>query len=195
MAYFGPAREARQYFIDMGYAPHNRQTTADFLVSVTDPNGRTRRANHIGPIPSTADEFAAYFLKSSLGSANSQDIQDYKREFVGKPDKANDFMHSAREERARYTNVKSPYTVSMPMQARAVMKRRVQIMFGNKISVIFTLMYVPTMFAMTSSELFATDPSSCRLSSWALFSSAHPKRPVLISAEEEFYFCSSHFCL
>jgi hypothetical protein len=32
MAYFGPARAARQYFIDMGYEPHNRQTTADFLV-------------------------------------------------------------------------------------------------------------------------------------------------------------------
>ena len=33
MAYFGSARKARQYFIDMGYQPANRQTTADFLVS------------------------------------------------------------------------------------------------------------------------------------------------------------------
>ena len=33
MAYFGPADRARQYFIDMGYEPANRQTTADFLVS------------------------------------------------------------------------------------------------------------------------------------------------------------------
>lgn len=33
MAYFGPAKEARQYFIDMGYEPQDRQTTADFLVS------------------------------------------------------------------------------------------------------------------------------------------------------------------
>ncbi|KAG6840031.1 hypothetical protein H0H93_004828, partial [Arthromyces matolae] len=40
MAYFGPAAQARQYFIDMGYEPANRQTTADFLVAVTDPNGR-----------------------------------------------------------------------------------------------------------------------------------------------------------
>jgi len=34
MAYFGPARDApRQYFIDMGYEPQDRQTTADFLVA------------------------------------------------------------------------------------------------------------------------------------------------------------------
>ena len=33
MAYFGPAKRARQYFIDMGYEPAHRQTTADFLVA------------------------------------------------------------------------------------------------------------------------------------------------------------------
>ena len=33
MAYFGPANKARQYFIDLGYEPANRQTTADFLVA------------------------------------------------------------------------------------------------------------------------------------------------------------------
>lgn len=33
MVYFGPTEEARQYFIDMGYEPANRQTTADYLVA------------------------------------------------------------------------------------------------------------------------------------------------------------------
>ena len=33
MVYFGSANSARQYFIDMGYEPANRQTTADFLVA------------------------------------------------------------------------------------------------------------------------------------------------------------------
>ena len=37
MAYFGPADRARQYFIDMGYEPANRQPTADFLVAGTPP--------------------------------------------------------------------------------------------------------------------------------------------------------------
>jgi ATP-binding cassette, subfamily G (WHITE), member 2, SNQ2 len=34
MVYFGPAANARQYFVDMGYEPAERQTTPDFLVSV-----------------------------------------------------------------------------------------------------------------------------------------------------------------
>jgi ATP-binding cassette subfamily G (WHITE) protein 2 (SNQ2) len=33
MAYFGRADQARQYFIDMGYEPAHRQTTADFIVA------------------------------------------------------------------------------------------------------------------------------------------------------------------
>ena len=33
MAYFGRADQARQYFIDLGYDPAHRQTTADFLVA------------------------------------------------------------------------------------------------------------------------------------------------------------------
>jgi len=33
MVYFGPAKEARSYFVDMGFQPAQRQTTADFLVS------------------------------------------------------------------------------------------------------------------------------------------------------------------
>lgn len=39
MAYFGPVREAKRYFMDMGYEPQNRQTTPDFLVTGT--YGRT----------------------------------------------------------------------------------------------------------------------------------------------------------
>ena len=33
MAYFGRADKARQYFIDLGFQPFERQTTADFLVA------------------------------------------------------------------------------------------------------------------------------------------------------------------
>jgi ATP-binding cassette subfamily G (WHITE) protein 2 (SNQ2) len=33
MAYFGLADHARQYFIDLGFEPAHRQTTADFLVA------------------------------------------------------------------------------------------------------------------------------------------------------------------
>lgn len=133
MAYFGPADKARQYFIDMGYQPANRQTTADFLVTVTDPFGRVERPRREGegPIPRTAEEFAAHFKKSALGEANVADMDSYRAEFVGKPKRASMYIESVKAEHAKNTRRKSPYTISIPMQVRAVMARRAQILWGS----------------------------------------------------------------
>ncbi|KAG6850300.1 hypothetical protein H0H93_015242 [Arthromyces matolae] len=130
MAYFGPADKARQYFIDMGYEPANRQTTSDFLVSVTDPNGRTARPG-ITSIPRTADEFAQYFQKSAIGIRNIHAMNEYASQFVGKPTKASAYKESAQAEHSKHTLPASPYMISIPMQARAVMLRRIQIIRGN----------------------------------------------------------------
>lgn len=46
MAYFGRADQARQYFIDLGYEPAHRQTTADFIVA-----GRSLFFSHILILP------------------------------------------------------------------------------------------------------------------------------------------------
>ncbi|GLB42433.1 putative ABC transporter superfamily, ABCG family. PDR (TC 3.A.1.205) subfamily protein [Lyophyllum shimeji] len=138
MVYFGPADQARQYFIDMGYEPANRQTTPDFLVAVTDPNGRNPRPD-FGPMPRTASEFADYFMRSPIAQMNKEDIAQYKKDFVGVPQRAIVYKESAKAEHAKTARKKSPYTISIPMQARAVMKRRVQILMGNKTATLFGL--------------------------------------------------------
>ncbi|KAG6843984.1 hypothetical protein H0H87_010943 [Tephrocybe sp. NHM501043] len=134
MVYYGPGNKARQYFIDMGYEPANRQTTSDFLVSVTDPNGRTVREG-VTSLPRTADEFAEHFRKSPLGQANRNEMDDYSSRFVGKPNRVSAYMESAQAEHAKHTRAGSPYMTSIPMQARAVMLRRVQILRGNMLAV------------------------------------------------------------
>ena len=130
MAYYGPADRARQYFIDMGYEPANRQTTADFLVAVTDSFGRIERPN-MPSIPRTATDFANYFQKSSLAQVNRNDMDSYRSEFVGQPNRASEYIESVKAEHAQHTRQKSAYTISIPMQVRAVMVRRVQIIYGN----------------------------------------------------------------
>ncbi|KAG6888337.1 hypothetical protein C0995_009084 [Termitomyces sp. Mi166 len=141
MAYFGPADKARQYFIDMGYQPANRQTTPDFLVSVTDPNGRIPRADlgHNAAVPRTADEFAAFFLKSDAAKENRRDMEMYKDAFIGDQERKKAYGQSVRAEQAKRIPERSPYTISIPMQARAVMRRRVQILWGNKAETLFLL--------------------------------------------------------
>ncbi|KAF8235559.1 hypothetical protein L208DRAFT_1457957 [Tricholoma matsutake] len=139
MAYFGPANRARQYFIDMGYEPANRQTTPDFLVSVTDSNSRIPRDGFIN-MPRTPAEYSDYFNKSSVGQLNRDDMTRYEEAYVNIPDRAQGYRKSVLAEHAKHTRKKSPYTISIPMQARAVMKRRAQILIGNKPETIIGLL-------------------------------------------------------
>lgn len=139
MAYFGPADQAKQHFIDMGYKPANRQTTPDFLVAATDPFARIPRSD----VPNrlrTAAEFARYFLESPMGALNKEDIADYKEKTVDITEKATAFRRSVLAEHSRNTRKSSAYTTSVFMQARAVMQRRVQILKGNPTATIINLM-------------------------------------------------------
>ncbi|KAM6501505.1 pleiotropic drug resistance ABC transporter [Amanita muscaria] len=134
MIYFGPADQARQYFIDMGYEPANRQTTADFLVAVTDPFGRKARGDYDpsvrGSLPQSPAEFENYYRDSDLGKWNREDLDAYKRDYI-REDRALAYKESAAAEHARHTRNKSSYTISIPMQVRIVMLRRAQILRGN----------------------------------------------------------------
>jgi ATP-binding cassette subfamily G (WHITE) protein 2 (SNQ2) len=131
MVYYGPASLARKYFTDMGYKPANRQTTPDFLVAVTDPNARVAREGYENRVPRTADEFVEYYRKSGVWKVNQEDMDAYLNEFVGKQQRASAYQDSAWAEHATTANKKSSYVISIPMQTRAVMVRRPQILKGN----------------------------------------------------------------
>ena len=161
MAYFGPANRARQYFIDMGYQPANRQTTADFLVAgqspphipppsltlihaplVTDPNGRIPRPGQTLLTPRTASEFADYFRNSLVSDMNRQDMEQYRRLYVAKPDLRKAYLESVRSERSKHSTRDSPYMLSIPGQVHALMVRRVQIMRGAMTALLIEIAYV-----------------------------------------------------
>ncbi|PCH34845.1 pleiotropic drug resistance ABC transporter [Wolfiporia cocos MD-104 SS10] len=140
MAYFGPAKRARQYFIDMGYEPAHRQTTADFLVAVTDPNGRIPRADCRHAVPRTAEEFADYYRKTEIYLQNRADMGAYRKQYVGKPQRAAVYLESVRSEHAGHASSSDgSYLLSLPMQVRALMTRRVQIMRGNMTALLIEL--------------------------------------------------------
>ncbi|KAI0943006.1 hypothetical protein AcW1_002753 [Taiwanofungus camphoratus] len=130
MAYFGPADRARQYFIDMGYEPANRQTTADFLVAITDPKGRILRSGFESRAPRNAIEFADTFKQSEFAALNRQDMEEYRAEVSGQPQRSSIYKQSYRAEHARTTPPSSPFIISIPMQVRALMLRRVQVIQG-----------------------------------------------------------------
>ncbi|KZS96568.1 pleiotropic drug resistance ABC transporter [Sistotremastrum niveocremeum HHB9708] len=132
MAYFGPADQARAYFEDMGYVPANRQTTADFLVSVTDVLGRRIREG-VDPasLPRTPDEFARHFKESPLGIKNASNVEAMFNDTELQEKTRIAYKQSARAEHSRHVRPSSPYTISIAMQVRTLMKRRVQIIRGD----------------------------------------------------------------
>ncbi|KAH9035234.1 hypothetical protein EDB85DRAFT_2143889 [Lactarius pseudohatsudake] len=111
-SYFDRAEQARQYFIDLGFGPSHRQTVS--LLQVHEPLARTVREDFKGPVPQTAAEFASTFLASE----------------------------SAGAEHATMQRKGSAYTISIPIQARAVMLRCLQILPGNPARQLIVLMYV-----------------------------------------------------
>ncbi len=150
MTYFGRADQARQYFLDLGFEPAHRQTTADFLVAgmllsyaqclswslvccslVTDPTARIVREDFKGRVPQTPAEFASAFLASRAAIANRADMDSYRADFVGKPERALAYRESVSAEHATTARKGSSFTISIPMQTRAVMLRRLQILRGN----------------------------------------------------------------
>jgi ATP-binding cassette, subfamily G (WHITE), member 2, SNQ2 len=98
---------------------------------VTDPNGRSPRPGFERRVPRTAAEFAERFLGSSAGDENRADMDSYRMEFVGKPQRSLEYKRSVQAEHASTQNKRSPYTVSIPMQAKAVALRRIQIIKGS----------------------------------------------------------------
>jgi len=76
--YFGPIDTAKQFFIDMGFLCPDRQTTADFLTSLTNPAERLARPGFENKVPRTPDEFANIWRASETRAQLLADIIEFE---------------------------------------------------------------------------------------------------------------------
>jgi len=131
MVYFGPRDQAVDYFIEMGYKPQPRQTSADFLVAVTDPLGRFfQDGKDPKSVPQTPEAMAEYFEKSEMGKRNHEEVRKYKQR-AGKDKQLEDYRASTQAEKAKHVGKGSPYQISYPMMTRLAIKRRFQMNVGD----------------------------------------------------------------
>lgn len=66
-------------------------------------------------------------------------MASYKSEYIDNTERKKLYRQSAKMEHAKGTSKRSPYLISVAMQVKALMKRRVQIMRGDKLTVIMNL--------------------------------------------------------
>ncbi|KAG0352588.1 hypothetical protein BGZ54_002680 [Gamsiella multidivaricata] len=132
--FFGPAEQARQYFINMGFSCPARQTTADFLTAVTDPHER-RPAEGLDPniasnMPSTPEQFEALYRQSEFYEQTLKQLAEYEAELENR--EADDtFMEATRQTKQKHVSVKNPYTITYLNQIWAMTVRQVQLVKGD----------------------------------------------------------------
>jgi ATP-binding cassette subfamily G (WHITE) protein 2 (SNQ2) len=131
--YQGPAREAKQYFEDLGFKCPERQTTADFLTAVTDPTERQFRPGFENSAPKTSEELEHAFRESESYKNVLREIDQYETDLQnsGFID-AKEFEGAVRESKSKTVRKKSPYTVSFIRQVLACTQREFWLTWGDQ---------------------------------------------------------------
>ncbi|SMN20639.1 similar to Saccharomyces cerevisiae YDR406W PDR15 Plasma membrane ATP binding cassette (ABC) transporter [Maudiozyma saulgeensis] len=122
--FFGPCADAKRYFEEMGYICPPRQTTADFLTSVTSPEERILNKEFLKKgvmIPQTPKEMNEYWKKSQAYSTLTGEIEAKLSRNVEESRRTIKEAHIARQ--SKRTRASSPYTVNYGLQIKYLLHR------------------------------------------------------------------------
>ncbi|OAA69680.1 ABC-2 type transporter [Cordyceps fumosorosea ARSEF 2679] len=131
--YFGPARQARRYFEELGWYCPPRQTTGDFLTSITNPGERQAREGWENRVPRTPEDFERAWRQSADYRALTAEMDAHDREFSGVNQESSVAQLRERKNamQARHVRPKSPYLISTWMQIKANTRRAYQRIWGD----------------------------------------------------------------
>lgn len=157
--FFGPVQAAKDYFTEMGWLCPLRQTTPDFLTSVSNPQERKPRPGYENKVPRTATEFENYWQKSALRKTLLQEIATHEEE-VFDTDAANEFKVARRAEQSHHVPPSSPYTVSIPSQINICTKRAFQRLWNEKVIRLTLIIGQGSMALIIGSAFYGMAPST-----------------------------------
>lgn len=112
--FYGPTGEAKQYFQEMGWFCPPRQTTGDFLTSVTNSGERRAVDGHLERLPQTPKEFERYWLQSDAYKKCIADIERHKEEYPPNSSGLRELKESHRAVQSKHARHGSPYIVYVP---------------------------------------------------------------------------------
>lgn len=122
--FYGSTKEAKQYFLDMGYICPERETTADFLTAVTNPAERiinpeyTKRGIRV---PQSAKEMNDYWRKSDAYKRLMSEIDENLSKNEEEAKEIVKEAHIAKQ--SKRAKPSSPYVVSYGLQVKYILIR------------------------------------------------------------------------
>jgi ATP-binding cassette subfamily G (WHITE) protein 2 (PDR) len=153
--FFGSTLRAKQYFEEMGWHCPPRQTTADFLTSLTNPSERQPQEGHDSSVPRTAEDFEKYWKDSADYKQLHSEIHHLEQELESQGAEAT-FNESYRQRRAKHTLSHSPYVISIPMQVKICTARAYQRIWNDRSSTMTTIGGQIVMSLIIGSLFFGT---------------------------------------
>lgn len=155
--YFGKTTEAQRYFEDLGFKCPERQTTADFLTSMTSPAERVVKRGWEDRVPRTSDDFARKWKDSAQRKSLMVEIEAYEQEHpIGGEDLAR-FQESRRQQQSKHQRLRSPYTLSYGEQVRLCLWRGFRRLSADP-SLTITQLFANTVNALVVGSLFYNIP-------------------------------------
>lgn len=153
--YYGPAEKARQYFEAQGWYCPPRQTTGDFLTSITNPSERQVRSGMENAVPRTAEDFEKAWNTSQDCRENERDITIHETDSRA-GSLADEFRKTKTLIQSKHANHKSPYLLSVPAQVGLCMKRSYQRIWNDKSSTVSSIFAQVVLGLIISSVFYGT---------------------------------------
>ncbi|KAJ5768322.1 CDR ABC transporter [Penicillium manginii] len=139
--FFGQAKVAKEFFERQGWVCPPRQTTGDFLTSVTNPDERQAQPGMENRVPRTPEDFEKFWLNSPEYTQLQKEITDYEKEYPLEADSsaAIELQEKKRGKQAKHTRPKSPYIISVPMQIKLNTVRAYQRLWNDAAATVSTV--------------------------------------------------------
>ena len=151
--FFGRAEEAQKYFENLGFECPPRQTTADFLTSMTSPQERIVKAGFEGKAPRTPDEFATAWKNSAERAALLRDIEQYDKSHPIGGEDLQRFQAAMKATKAKSQRSGSPYTLSYMQQVNLCLWRGFKRLYGDP-SLTFVQLFANSVMALVLGSIW-----------------------------------------
>ncbi|RDW60635.1 hypothetical protein BP6252_12018 [Coleophoma cylindrospora] len=159
MIFFGKAIEAKEYFINLGFYCHPRQTTPDFLTTVTSPTERRLRDGFHGRVPLDPDSMAETFRQSKHYKQLEQDIQSYHATQHQNGATIRAFVAESERVRSKFVPSRLTEVSSLWKQTIVAARRYYQILWADKVT-LFTVVTLNLANALINASSYFKVPKT-----------------------------------
>ncbi len=158
--YFGPRKDARLYFEEMGFVVGPGANLSDYLTAVTVATERVVAKGKEGSVPNSPEDFAKAYLNSDVRRRAIEEYDDFIANEEERRVRTEDFKKRVQEEKAKRAGKKGPYTTSLWTQTLSGTRRQAALVWNDKASLAIKQGggYGGVLVGVRVAELICSDP-------------------------------------